>query len=104
MTAKVLIEKEFEYKDPPSHVQVPPLVVQPATQHPKQGYHPEMPLAYPRASSSTVVAPQYAYIGAPYVPFGVHYGHTPIQIVNPSLVNSAQMFLPVAIPQIHSQL
>lgn len=76
MTAKMLIEKEFEYKGPPIHVQVPPSVVQPAMQHPNQGYHPGILLAHPGASSFTTVAPQYAYAGEPYVPFGVHHGQT----------------------------
>ena len=60
-----------------------------------------MPLAYPGVSSSTVTAPQYTYTGALYVPFGVHYGHTPNQIVNPGLVHYAQMFSPMTTPQIH---
>lgn len=57
MTAKVLIENEFEYKGHPIHVHVPPPVVQPAMQYPIQGYHPGMLLAYPGASSSPTVAP-----------------------------------------------
>lgn len=68
------IEKRFEYKDPPIHVQIHPPVVQRVTQYPNQGYHPGMLLAYPRASYSTVVAPRYTYTGAPYVPFGSHHG------------------------------
>lgn len=90
MTAKVLIEKEFEYKGPPIHVQVPPPVVQPAMQHTNQGYHSGMSLAYPRASSSNVA--QNAYTGSPYVQFGIHYGQTSHQIVDLGLVHYAQMF------------
>lgn len=60
-----------------------------------------MPLAYPEASSFTVVAPQYTYPGAPYVPFGVQYWHTSNKIVNPGLMHSAQIFPPVVTPHIH---
>lgn len=59
VTANAPIEKRFEYKGPLIHVQVPPL----AMQYPNQGYHPRILLAYPRASCSTTVAPQYAYAG-----------------------------------------
>lgn len=102
VTAKVLIEKEFEYKGHPIHVQVPPPVVQPVMQYLNQGYHSGMSLAYPGASSSTIVAPQYAYVGAPYVPFGVHYSQTSHRIVSPGLAHSAQFFQPMLIPHIHS--
>lgn len=94
VTSKVLIEKEFEYKGLLIHVQVPPPVVQPAMQYPNQGYHPGMLLAYPGASSSTIVAPQYAYTEAPYNPFRIHYGQTSHQIVNFGLVHSTQTFQP----------
>lgn len=61
-------------------------------------------LAYPGASSSpAVVAPEYAYTGAPYVPLRVHYGQISHQVVNPGLVHSAQMFQPMAFPQIQSK-
>lgn len=63
-----------------------------------------MPLVYPRALSSTVVAPQYTYTREPYIPFGVLYDHTSNQIANSGLVHSAQMFLPMATPQIDPQL
>ncbi|KAI5436186.1 hypothetical protein KIW84_022592 [Lathyrus oleraceus] len=66
MTAKVPTEKEFEYKGPPIHVQVPPPMVQPAVQYPSQGYRPGMLLAYPGELSFTVVSPQYAYNGTLY--------------------------------------
>lgn len=102
VTAKVLIEKEFEYKGPPIHVQVTPPVVQPAMQYPNQRHHTGMSLAYPGASSSTVVAPQYTYVGAPYTPFEVHYGYTSRHIINPGLGHSAQMFHMMAIPPTYS--
>lgn len=98
VTVKVFIEKEFEYNGPPVHVQVPPHVFQLIVQHTNQGDHPRMLLAYPGASSSTIVSPQYAYTRAPYVPFGVHRGRTSHQIVKPGLVRSAQMFQPMVIP------
>lgn len=101
---EVPVGKRFEYKGAPIHVQVTPHVVQPAMQYPNQGYHPGMSLAYPGASSSTVVAPQYAYTGAPYTPFGVHYGQTPHQAINPGLGQSAQMFHPMAIPPTYDLL
>lgn len=94
-TTEVPIEKEFEYKGPPIHVQVHLSVVQPTTQYQYQGYHPEIPFSYPRASSFTAITPQYTYPGAPYVSFGVQYGHTSNQIVNPALMHSAQMFPPM---------
>lgn len=103
MTAKVLIEKEFEYKCPPIHVQVHPPVVQPAMKYLNQGYHPRMLLANPRASS-TIFAPQYAYVGEPYVTFGIHHGQTSHQTVNPSLGHSAQIFQPMVIPPMHPPL
>lgn len=102
-TAEAPIEKRFEYKGPPIHVKIHSPMVQPAAQYPNQGYHPRILLAYPGASYPTTVALQYAYAGAPYVPFGVHYGQTSHQIVNPGLAHSAQMFQPMVIPQIHSQ-
>lgn len=98
VTAKVLIGKEFEYKGPLIHVHVPPLMVQPAMQHPNQGHPPGIPLAYPGALSSTPVAPQHAQAGAPYVTFGIHHGQTSHQTVNPGLRHSAQMFQPMVIP------
>lgn len=61
-----------------------------------------MLLAYPGASPSIVIAPQYTYTKASYDPFGVHHDHTSHQIVNPGLVQSAQMFQPMVIPHIHS--
>lgn len=104
MTTKAPIKNEFEYKGPTIHVQVSLFVVQPDVQCQNQGYLPGMPLAYPEASSSTIVSPQYAYTRAPYVPFGVQYGQTFNQIVNHGLVHYAQMFPLVATPQIHSIL
>lgn len=89
VTVEASIKKRFEYKDPSIHVQVPPLMVQPAMQCPNQGYRPRMLLTYPGESSSTIVAPQYAYTGAPYIPFGDLYGQTSNQIVNSGLVHSA---------------
>lgn len=83
ITIKAPIEKEFEYKGPPIHVQVPLYVVMPDVQYHYQGYHPGMPLAYHGASSSTVVAPQYAYLGVPYIPVGVQYDQTSNQMGNP---------------------
>ncbi|KAI5412413.1 hypothetical protein KIW84_057183 [Lathyrus oleraceus] len=44
--------------------------------HPNQGHPPRMLLAYPEASSSTPVAPQYAQDRAPYVTFGIHHDRT----------------------------
>ncbi|KAI5436474.1 hypothetical protein KIW84_022824 [Lathyrus oleraceus] len=61
---KAPIEKRFEYKGLPIHVQVHPPMVQHVVQYQNQRYHPGMPLVYPGASSSTVVTPQYTYIGA----------------------------------------
>lgn len=49
VVAEVPVEKRFEHKGPPIHVQVTPPMVQPAMQHPNQGYHPGMLLAYPGA-------------------------------------------------------
>lgn len=92
--AEAPVEKRFEYKGPLIRVQVHPPVVQHVMQYSNQGYHPGMLLAYPGESSSTVVAPQYACTRAPYNPFGIHYGQTSHQIVNPGLVHSAQMFQP----------
>lgn len=86
-------------------MQVPPPVVQPVVMHhTNQGYHSGMLLVYLGTPSSTVVTPQYAYTGAPYIPFGVHYGQTSNQIVNPGLVQSTQMFLRLVTPHIDSQL
>lgn len=102
VTAKAPIEKGLECKDPMIHVQVPLSMVQPIVQYQNQGYHPGMPLAYPTAWSSTVVAPQYVNTGASYVLFGVRYGQTSNQIINIGLVHSAHMFPPMATPQIHS--
>lgn len=71
MIVEAPFEKGFEYKVPPVHVQVPLFMVQPIVQYQNQGHHSGIPLAYPWASSSTIVAPQYAYTWTPYVPFGV---------------------------------
>lgn len=57
VTVEASIEKGFEYKGPPIHVQNHPPMVQPVTQYPNQGYHPGISLAYHRASSSTTIAP-----------------------------------------------
>ena len=62
-----------------------------------------MMLAYIGASS-TVVAPQYTYVGVPYTPFGGHYGQTSYQTINPSLGHSAQMFQPVVIPPTYAPM
>lgn len=76
ITSKAHIKKEFEYKGPPIQVQFLLLVVQSTVQYQNQGYHPGIPLAYHEALFSIVVAPQYAYIGALYIPFRVQYGQT----------------------------
>ena len=104
VTSKAPVEKRFEYKGPLIHVQVPSPAVQLAMQYPNQGYHPGMLLAYPGASCSTIVAPLYAYVGTPYVPFGVHHGQTSHQTVNPGLGHSAQMFQLMDIPPIRPPL
>lgn len=103
VTTEAPTEKRFEYKGPPIHVQVPPHVVQPAMQYPNQGYHSEMPGAFPGESSSSV-SHHYAYTEVSYVPFGFHYGQTSHRITSPSLVHSSQIFHPMVAPQIHSQL
>lgn len=60
---EVLVETGHEYMGPPFHVQIPPLMAQPAVQYLYQGLqfaNSRISFAYPEAPSTTVV-PQHAY-------------------------------------------
>lgn len=78
VTVETHDDNKDEYRGPHLHFHVPPQATQPIVQNLNQRV--QIPPSYPRVFF--VVASPFVYLGAPYAPYGGHYGQTAIHIVN----------------------